>query len=375
MSHFTTRTVTFLLAFIISTATISCGQSSEEVDLDTQIGQMLMIGFRGLEVDDQHPIIQDIQEREIGGVVLFDYDVPLDSSIRNIKSPQQVTRLNEQLQAAADQPLFIAIDQEGGQVSRLKTKFGFPPTVSAQYLGEINDPDTTRQYARQTAALLKELGINTNLAPVVDLNTNPENPIIGAIDRSFSVDPEIVTRQAVAYIEGLHKHDIISALKHFPGHGSSEDDSHKGFVDVTDTWDRKELLPYQNLIDREVVDMVMTAHIFNAKLDSTYPATLSKPTINGILRDRMNYEGVVISDDMQMKAISSFYSLKEALSKALDSGVDILVFGNNTIYQEDIASQAHQAIKEMIESGEISRERIRRSYDRIMELKERRVRN
>lgn len=365
-----TRISLLLVLLISSLATVSCGQSSSEPDLDIQIGQMLMIGFRGLEAGPKHPIIQDIQQRHIGGVVLFDYDVPLDSSLRNIQSPEQVTRLNRQLQEASERPLFIAIDQEGGKVSRLKTKFGFPPTVSAQYLGSLNHTDSTFIYAARTAALLKELGFNTNLAPVVDVNTNPDNPIIGALGRSFSSDPAIVTQQAAAYIKGLHKHNIISAIKHFPGHGSSEGDSHKGFVDVTDSWIEKELIPYRRLIHRDLADMVMTAHIFNARMDSTYPATLSKPTINGILRERLDYQGVIISDDMQMGAIRSFYGLKEAIKKALEAGVDILVFGNNTIYQKNIAERAHRTIKEMVKNGEVSRERIRDSYNRIRKLKE-----
>lgn len=347
----------------------SCAQPTNKVDLDTKIGQMLMIGFRGLAVDDNHPIIDDIKKRDLGGVVLFDYDVPLDTAVRNIRSPAQLSTLTEQLQDAAEIPLLIAIDQEGGVVSRLKTTYGFPPTVSARYLGTLNNIDSTRKYARQTAQTLQNMGINTNLAPVVDLNTNPENPIIGAIERSFAANPKTVTRHASAYINTLHKYDIITTLKHFPGHGSSEDDSHKGYVDVTDTWQRKELKPYRNLIEKGIADIVMTAHIFNAQLDTAYPATLSRHTINGLLRDSLNFEGVVISDDMQMKAIRSFYTLKEAIKKSLQAGVDILVFGNNTIFQPEIAERAHQTIKELVERGEISEERINRSYERIMELK------
>lgn len=329
-----------------------------------------MVGFRGLEVDKNHPIIDDIKKRDLGGVVLFDYDVPRDTAVRNIQSPEQLSRLTGQLQTIAKIPLFIAIDQEGGVVSRLKTKFGFPSTISAQYLGGINNPDSTKKYARRAAQTLQKMGINTNLAPVVDLNTNPDNPIIGAIKRSFSANPKIVAQNAAIYIKTLHNYNIITTLKHFPGHGSSEDDSHKGYVDVTQSWKKKELKPYRNLIEKGLADIIMTAHIFNARLDSTYPATLSEPTIKGLLRDSLNFKGVVISDDMQMKAIRSFYNLKEAIKKALQAGVDVLVFGNNTIFQPDIAERAHQTIKELVESGEISRERIQRSYERIMDLKQ-----
>ena len=356
--------VSFLFIFT------SCSQGQEnEVTLDEKIGQMLKVGFRGLSVDENSPIVEDIRKYHIGGVVLFDYDVPRDTALRNISSPGQVQNLVQDLQRFADIPLIIAIDQEGGRVARLKPRYGFEKSVSAQYLGSLQNADSTRKYAHQTGQTLSELGINTNLAPVVDVNINPENPVIGGIERSFSDDPSVVTRHARLYIETLHEYGIITTLKHFPGHGSSRDDSHLGVVDVTDYWKQKELVPYRNLIESGTADIVMTAHIFNAALDSTYPATLSKPIITGILRDSLGFNGVVMSDDLQMKAIRTEYGLKETIKMSIQAGVDILSFANNSIFEAEIAAKAHGIINELVEEGSLSEGRIDQSYDRIMSLK------
>lgn len=358
------------LAFSLVLIFTSCSQSqTNEVTLDQKIGQMLKVGFRGISIDEDSPIVKDIRKYHIGGVVLFDYDVPRDTAFRNISSPEQVQQLTRDLQKFADIPLIIAIDQEGGKVARLKPRYGFKQSVSAQYLGSLQNADSTRKYARQTGETLSELGINTNLAPVVDVNLNPQNPVIGGIERSFSAEPEVVTRQAKVYIETLHEYGIITTLKHFPGHGSSKGDSHLGVVDVTDYWKQKELIPYKNLIESGTADIVMTAHIFNAKLDSTYPATLSKPIITGILRDSLKFNGVVMSDDLQMKAIRTQYGLKETIKMSIQAGVDILSFANNSIFDAEIAAKAHNIIRELIEEGTISKKRIDQSYQRIMKLK------
>ncbi len=349
-------------------------QSSKPAsDLDERIGQMIMVGFRGLNLAPDNPIVADIKDRKIGGVILFDYDVPTKTPVRNIESPGQVRQLVRSLQDQARIPLFIAIDQEGGRVNRLKEKFGFPPTVSAQQLGTANDPKATERQAEQTATTLANLGINLNFAPVVDLNTNPENPVIGKLERSFSADAGLVTRHAQAWIEAHHRHDVLCVLKHFPGHGSSRADSHLGFVDVTETWTRAELEPYRQLAKAGQTDMVMTAHIFNAKLDPDVPATLSRPVITGILRGELGYQGVVVSDDMQMKAISAHYGLETAIQKALDGGVDILVFGNNSLFDPEIAQKAVTIIRQSVKDGKISPNRIEESYQRIMNLKKRKT--
>ncbi len=345
-------------------------------DLDVKIGQLVLVGFRGLAVMSDSPIVQDIIQRHIGGVVLFDYDVPSSSPVRNIQSPQQLKALTASLQKftaqqGAHTPLFIATDQEGGQVNRLKPEFGFPPSVSEQYLGTLNDPATTRRYAETTAQTLSQMGLNLNLAPVVDLNTNPTNPIIGQLERSFSADPTIVTNNSLEVIKAHSESGVLTTLKHFPGHGSSTADSHLGFVDVTNTWSQVELEPYRRIIAAGMCDAVMTAHIFNAHLDPDLPATLSQRIITGILREQLHYDGVVMSDDMQMKAISDYYGFDNAIQLAINAGVDIITIANTVVYDDQAATKTVAAIKRAVQDGKISRDRIEQSYQRIMKLKAR----
>ena len=263
--------VAWMLFFIFSLPAFAAVQPDS---LAIKTGQMLMIGFRGMSVESAPEIAADITRHRIGGVVLFDYDVPSRSSSRNISTPQQLSSLTTELQKLSKIPLFIAIDQEGGKVNRLKSARGFPPTVSADYLGRLNNPDTTSAAARQTARTLKAMHITMNLAPVADLNTNPDNPVIGKIGRSFSSDPATVISNITLIVGAYHNEGIIATLKHFPGHGSSTTDTHLDFTDITTSWSEQELEPYRILIASGYNDAVMTAHVFNAKLDPLYPATL-----------------------------------------------------------------------------------------------------
>ncbi len=343
--------------------------------LKMKIGQMIMIGFRGTSLTPYSPVSQQIRRYHIGGVVLYEYDSPTATRPRNIESPEQLQALNTVLQELSPTPLLIGIDEEGGKVSRLKRRYGFPPTVSAQYLGEVDDTAVTAAWATQTAKLLEEMRINLNFAPVVDLNINPDSPAIGHYERSFSADPEKVYMHASAVIEEHHRRDRLCTLKHFPGHGSATADSHLGLVDVTETWSEQELQPYADLIAADKVDLIMTAHVFNRNLDPEYPATLSQSILTGILREQLAYDGVVISDDMQMGAIVDHYSLETAIEKAVNAGVDILVFSNNGRgvdgYDENIGATVCELLLEMVQDGRISEERIDASYQRIMQLKSR----
>jgi beta-N-acetylhexosaminidase len=342
-----------------------------KIDLDTKIGQLLMIGFRGLTISADAPIARDIRAGRIGGVVLFDYDVLTADHIRNIQAPAQLQALIASLQALAPTPLLVSADQEGGIISRLKEQYGFPATQSEQALGAQNDVEKTRAAAVAEAKVLAAMGINLNLAPVVDVNTNPNNPIIAKYERAFSPDPQVVTNNASAEIQGYHSQGILCTLKHFPGHGSSTADSHQGFVDVTDTWNELELIPYRNIIGAGLADAIMTAHIFNANLDSNVPATLSKPIITGILRDQLKYDGVVISDDMQMGAIALYYGYEQAALLALQAGVDVLAIANQLQYDPDIASKTIAIIKQHLNARRLSPARIDEAYARVMKLKQR----
>ena len=347
----------------------ACAQP-QTPSLDDELGQLLMVGFRGMEVDSLNHIYQDIKEHNIGGVILFDYDVPNRIADRNVQNPKQVRMLVQSLQELGTTPLFIAIDQEGGRVNRLKSRYGFPAIPSADYLGSLNNADSTRFYYGNQAQLLSGLGINVNFAPVVDINTNPENPVIGSIERSYSSDTTIVTEQAAIAVQAYTNKHVTPVLKHFPGHGSSTKDSHLGIVDVTQTWIPSELSPYRSLIQANDAPAVMTAHIFNKSIDQDWPATLSSKTINGVLRDDLGFKGVVFSDDMQMGAIRNEYGLETAIEQALNAGVDVLVFANNTIYDAEIADKAITIIKQLIAEKRVPEQTIRAALKRIATLKQ-----
>ncbi|MDY0164442.1 glycoside hydrolase family 3 protein [Desulfobotulus sp.] len=361
----------FVLFFLLPGCSGSTENPGEEVSLEEQIGQMLLIGFRGTEITQEDAIFQDIRDRHIGGVILYEYDAPSKTRPRNIVSEEQVKALTRTLRSASPTPLFIAIDQEGGFVNRLKERYGFPATVSAQHLGDLNDGAETRKWAAQTADTLQNLGINVNFAPVVDVNVNPDCPVIGKIERSFSASPELVFRHSSIFVEEQAKRGVLSALKHFPGHGSSREDSHYGFTDTSDTWRTLELYPYLLHFMNDFKGMVMTAHTFNRNLDPDDPATLSHSTLTGILRRRLGWEGIIVSDDMQMGAITEHYGMEVAIEKAILAGVDILIFSNNSPapYNEAIAGEAMDIIKKLVAENRISKERIALSYERIRALK------
>lgn len=361
-----------LLSFLILSTFIGCQKTepeAEEVIGSKRLGQMILVGFRGTELTSQDSVYRDLKERNIAGVVLFDRDVMTGNKSRNIENPTQLLQLSSDIISNASTPPIIAVDQEGGLVSRLKESKGFPKSVSAKYLGNLDNEDSTRHYARLMAQEFMVVGTNTNFAPVLDVNTNPDNPVIGKLERSFSSDPDKVAEHAGYVIDEYAKEGVLTVLKHFPGHGSSTTDSHHGFTDVTETWDEKELIPYKKLFAEKDIHAVMTAHIYNANIDSVWPATLSDKTINGLLRDSLGFEGVVFSDDMQMEAIRAEYGLETAIQQAINAGVDILIFGNNLAYDPDIAEKAVATIQKLLREGKIEKETVETSLARIDSLK------
>lgn len=348
------------------------------VTLRDKIGQMLLIGFDGEEVDDNSVIVQQMQNYAIGGVILFDYDFKTKNFTKNIVSPQQVKKLNQDLQEynsifnkknnRPDLPLLISVDYEGGSVDRLKSNYGFNKTHAANVVGKMND-DEARVIARDMACTLSTANFNVNFAPVLDVNTNPDNPILAKLGRCFSTNAEEVARYAKIYAHEFLQENIRPVFKHFPGHGSSNADSHLGFVDVTDTWDRLELKPYSLVSDFDK-SMIMTAHIINRNLDeSGLPATLSSKILTNILRDELKFKGVIISDDMQMKAIYDNYSLEESLPLAINAGVDMFIFGNQLVDQLANLEEIIDIIVTNVQRGVIAEKTINASYMRIVEFK------
>lgn len=360
---------------LISFPLFSCNNTTEnthnEPTLEDKIGQMFMVGFKGFEAADTSHIRRDIEDLNLGGVILFDYDVPSGTPNRNIESPEQVRNLIGSLQDLAETPLLMAVDQEGGRVARLKTDRGFVNHVSANHIGNVDRTDSTRYYAALMADQLRDLGFNVNFAPVVDLNTNPENPVIGQLDRSFSADPEVVVRHTEIYLEEFERAGVLGVLKHFPGHGSAWNDSHVGMADVTDTWEEIELEPYRMLSGGTLPFAVMTAHVFNENLDPDVPATLSREVQTVLLREEIGFNGLLFSDDMQMDAIRNYYGVETAIESAIKAGVDVLIFANNSVYDPEILPTGIEIVKNLIDEGVITEEMIDESYQRIMAAKER----
>ena len=344
---------------------------STQLSLDEAIGEMLLVGFRGTEIDSTHHIWRDIRDYHVGSVILFDYDAPTGTRGRNIKSANQVKALCGQLRKLSP-TLLIGIDQEGGRVSRLSTKYGFPAILSAQKSAEKGF-DTVRHCAQLTAELLHDLGINLNFAPVADVNVNPDCPVIGKLGRSFSTKPSVVTQCCTLWIDEQHAKGVASCLKHFPGHGSATGDTHKGLVDVSKTWQRGELIPYQKLCKLNKLDMVMTAHVINRQLDpSGLPASLS-PKITSYLRDTLGFQGVIVTDDLAMGAIAGQYNLEQTVRMALDAGADLLCLSNNGGYGYDpqLVPKVVKIIHKLIDDGTVSPERIHQSAERVRALKRR----
>lgn len=316
-----------------------------------------MVGFSGKTLTDT-VILNDLQTRGVGSVILFS---------GNIESPTQLNQLTTQLHSLSLTPLFIAIDQEGGRIARLRETNGYTATYSAYQIGTIfNDESINRTWASLMAGWLKDAEINLNLAPVADVNINPESPAIGYLNRSFSNIPDTVYNHCNWFIDEFHQKNILNCLKHFPGHGSATTDSHLGFTDITNTWADSELIPYIKLIQNGYDDFIMSGHLFNAEIDSVYPASLSNKTLTGLLRDSLGFDGLIITDGMFMGAISNNYTFDEAVELAINAGNDILLYTTNKLSGKSLVDSVVGIVMNKISEGKITEQRINESYNRII---------
>jgi len=335
--------------------------------LRKQAGLVVMAGFRGLSAQPDSHVFQQVQELHLGGVILFDHDVPTNEPGRNIVGPTQLAELTTQLREASSQFLLIAVDQEGGQATRLGPQNGYPRFPSPAEMGEKFEAVETKLVAGQMARQLAGGGININFAPCVDLNLNPCNPIIGALGRAFSDDPHRVIEQARAFIEAHRENGLACTLKHFPGHGSSSADTHKQTVDVTGTFKDEELQPYRQLAGE--TDLVMIGHLLQRTFDPDLPASLSEKMINGLLREQIGFDGVVVTDDLGMAAVAKTYSLQQRVTLALNAGVDLLLFGNNLKYDPQLPSSVVDAIVAAVQAGDIKEDCLCQSVQRLDRLR------
>ncbi|HYK96642.1 MAG TPA: glycoside hydrolase family 3 N-terminal domain-containing protein [Candidatus Dormibacteraeota bacterium] len=336
--------------------------------LRQRIARLLVVGFRGLTVAENDPIARAIAEDGLGGVILFDRDEVL--GVRNVKSPDQVAALVASLRALAPgRELIVAIDQEGGKVTRLSPKHGFPAVASEAAIGGRGDT-AVQAWAEGIAGTLAGVGVNLNFAPVVDLNVNPANPAIGALDRAFSSDPAVVSRDAEIETTAHRDRGIRTALKHFPGLGSATANTDFGVADVTRTWRDRELDPYRDLLGLGLglVDVIMAAHVVNGQIDASAPASLSHRTVTGLLRGQLGWDGVVVTDDMGAAAIRQAFGLREAIGLALNAGNDLLLFANQHAYDAGLATNVLDIVEGLVGDGTVAESRIDEAVARVTRL-------
>jgi beta-N-acetylhexosaminidase len=334
---------------------------SDSLTLEQKIGQLMVIGFDGTDVNPE--LRQMIAEYHIGGVVLF---------ARNIGSPRQVAALTNELQQIAiengNPGLFIAIDQEGGRVARLTEERGFTEFPSAMAIGATADPQNAYRMASAMAAELRAVGINTDFAPDLDVNNNPANPVIGT--RSFGSNPNKVAAFGTAFTRGLQENGILAFGKHFPGHGDTAIDSHFALPSVPHDrarLDQIELLPFKAAIAQGVTG-IMSAHVTFPAIDPTpgMPATLSSLVLTGLLRDELRFEGLIATDSLEMGALSTNgYPPPIGAALAFAAGADLLLFNRDHPMHKEVFANLLQAIQE----GRVSQERLDTSVHRILEVK------
>jgi len=338
--------------------------------VNAMIGQTIMVGFAGRREQDSgvQAVVAQLRDGMVGGVVLFP---------NNIGDSVQLTALIDVLRRApSGLPPFIAVDQEGGAVQRLRARQGFEWFPSAQLVGEnpsLDSQEVAEEIYTQMAAELAGLGFNMNLGPVVDLNTNPNNPVIGARGRSFGGTSDIVSPMAAAFINAHHAANIATVAKHFPGHGSSAVDSHRTLADVSQTWQEEELEPYRRLMLQGLLDGVMIGHLYHPRFSDLedIPASLSAKAAAVLRRsDALGFDGVIVSDDMDMGAIVEAFSPEEATVRAIQAGTDIVIFSNIERGDPDFGARIHRALVEAVCDGRLGEARIEEAYRRIVRLKE-----
>jgi beta-N-acetylhexosaminidase len=337
------------------------------VDLAHKVAGLMVVGFRGSDLTDAPWVRAALADSGLGGVILFDRD-QLTGGSRNVLSPAQVKRLTRSLRAAAPgRGIIVSVDQEGGVVTRLGPTHGFPAVASEATIGR-GSASGARTWADGIAATLAANGFDLNFAPVVDLDVNPASPAIGALDRSFSADPDVVVARATIEIDAHRAAGVRTTLKHFPGIGSSTTNTDFGVADVTKTWTRTELEPFRRLIAAGEVDLVMAGHVVNGQLDAAHPASLSKAVVTDLLRGELGWGGIVVTDDLQATAITKAFGRDEAVLLALEAGNDLLLFANQQLYDPKLVARVVRVVSAAVASGRIPETRIAEAYDRVQAL-------
>lgn len=327
------------------------------MSLEQKVGQLFMVGFDGLQANNE--ILNLISKYNVSGICYFS---------RNLKNPKQVHSLSTNLQNNANPafPLLLSIDQEGGMVNRITKGVTISPSNMA--LGALNNRVYTKQIAEIVAKELRAMGINMNFAPTLDVNNNANNPVIGI--RSFGETPNLVSVLGNEVVQAYQKENIAPSVKHFPGHGDTDVDSHLDLPVVAHSLDRLhkiELAPFKYVIDRGV-DSVMVSHVSFPTVEEKYPATLSHAIVTGLLREELGYDGLVVTDCMEMLAIDDNYTSAESAILAIKAGIDLVLISHT--YEKQRA--AIDGVIDAVRKGDISEERINESVRRVLALKQRR---
>ncbi len=332
----------------------------DTMTLEEKIGQLFMVSVEG-ETPDEN-ITKLIQQYKVGGIILFSNNIKTSEQTRALLNNLKELNVNNPLN------LFLSVDEEGGVVSR------FPKDISnfesAWKVGQKNDVNYAKDHGRKIGDTIRELGFNMDMAPVLDVNSNPKNPVIGS--RAFSDDPQVVKNMGVQVYKGLEDAGIIAVGKHFPGHGDTSEDSHTGLPIVNNSIDRLrnlELIPFQYAIDNGI-EVILTSHILLPKIDEENVATVSSKIITDILRKEMNFKGVVITDDMAMKGVRVNNTIEEGSVKAILAGCDIVLICHSAEDQD----KGINAVLNAVKTGIISEERINDSVYRIINLKQKYLR-
>jgi len=362
------KTLLYSLILLFSLSIPVYAEQVSDAVLQEKIDQLFIVGFRGDTFDTAPEAQRILAETNIGGVILFDYDTPTKSYNRNIKTKAEVTKLISDLQSRAKTPLFISIDEEGGKVSRLKRVPGFTTILSASKLSLKSDKQV-QAIAKGLGEVLSGYGFNMNFSPVLDVNVNKKSPAIGAVGRSFSHLQSVVARKGIAFSKGLEQNNIIPVGKHYPGHGSAVGDTHKGFVDITNSFKQYELTPFKKACEAGI-PAIMVGHLYDAKVDTVYPATLSRAHI-----DRLKALGctsqVFITDDIDMKALADQYSRRDILVNAFNAGIDIVIASNNiSDYKAEEFFIDRKIVFDAVKAGEILEARINEAYNKVISLKQ-----
>lgn len=354
----------FILFGLIFTSLIYTGPS-QAVTLSEMIGQLVLVGFDGKDIRTKsvQNLLADIKANKVGGVLFLGH---------NIGTASQVVQLTKAIENASKYKTLITIDQEGGRVARMKPEIGAPYLPSAKQMTLLSQQAAHDKYF-ETAQFLRKMGFNVNFGPVVDLEINKNNPVIAKLERSYGTNIKSVSEYAFMFVDAHHRAGMLTALKHFPGHGSSAGDSHKGFVDVSKSWNEIELAPYRNMIGWKAADMVMAAHVFLGSMsdDGKVPTSLSYKAITEVLRGQLGYDGVVVSDDMAMGAIANEFTAKVAIIKAINAGTDLVMMSSNLKIKSSLGAWVHRVISQAVATKQISEQTIRDAYTRIQKLKNR----